>query len=297
MMDIWQDRDWTPMLLGEVSEPFDSEDYIFELKFDGTRTIIFVSPDEIKVFNRRKMDITYLYPELDEIRSLVKRKTIFDGEIIAMENGAPSFQKLQKRAHLKDKRKIKYQSENNPVIFVCYDILYDGKNLIDKEIGSRKKLLEKYEENDVFIKSKYIEKDGIKLYKNVEKMNLEGIVAKKKGSIYEISRRSNSWLKIKNLKVENFYIGGYIDKNESFVISLIIGEYREDKLYYVGKVTLGKKTTLYKKIINKKTILKSPFSDFTRDDVIYLEPNLTCKVNYMERTKNFHLRQPFIRHG
>lgn len=295
MNDLWKDRNWTPMLLGEVSEPFDSKDYIFELKFDGTRTIIFVSPDEIKIFNRRKMDITYLYPELDMIRDLVKRKTIFDGEIISMENGAPSFQKLQKRAHLKDKRKISYQAKNNPVLFVCYDLLYDGESLIDIGIEKRKEKLEKFPENDVFIISKYIEENGIKLFNNVKKLNLEGIVAKQKKSVYEINKRSNSWLKIKNLKTDSFYIGGYIEKKEGFVISLIIGEYRDGKFCYVGKVTLGKKTPLYRQIKDEKVIDQSPFFDLNSDGVTYIRPNLKCNVSYMERTRNMHLRQPFIK--
>lgn len=294
MNNLWQDRSWTPMLLGETLKPFDSPDYLFELKFDGSRTIIFVNPKTIKVYNRRKQDITYLYPELESIRHLVKRDTIFDGEIIAIENGLPSFSKLQKRAHLKNNYKIKYQMEKNPVVFVCYDLLYDNKNLINIPLLDRKKLLDKYIENDVFIKSKYYENAGKRLYKIVKKFNLEGIVAKEKESIYEINRRSDAWLKIKNLNAEEFWIGGYIEKENSYVISLIIGEVVNNKLIYVGKVTLGKKTTLYQQLKNVKEVSKSPFYNYVNEMAVYVKPVLKCKVKYMERTKNNHLRQPFI---
>lgn len=293
-MNLWKNRNWKPMLLGEVTNPFDSEEYIFELKFDGTRTLIFVSPESFKIYNRRNIDITYLYPELEILRQYVKRNTIFDGEIIAMDNGKPSFRKLQERAHLKNKTKIKYQMENNPVIFICYDILYDNKNLIDLPLIDRKKLLENYEDNDYFLKSKYIEKYGINLYEIVIEQDLEGIVAKKKNSEYEIDKRSNSWLKIKNLKEETFFIGGYTEKDSSYVISLFLGEYINNKFNFVGKVTLGKRTSLYKEIKKEKIIKSSPFNNYSNEVVNFIKPHLTCKVKYMERTKNNHLRQPFL---
>lgn len=293
-MNLWENRNWKPMLLGEVTNPFDSEEYIFELKFDGTRTLIFVSPESFKIYNRRNIDITYLYPELEILRQYVKRNTIFDGEIIAMDNGKPSFRKLQERAHLKNKTKIKYQMEKNPVIFICYDILYDNKNLIDLPLIDRKKLLENYEDNDYFLKSKYIEKYGINLYEIVIEQDLEGIVAKKKNSEYEIDKRSNSWLKIKNLKEETFFIGGYTEKDSSYVISLFLGEYINNKFNFVGKVTLGKRTSLYKEIKKEKIIKSSPFNNYSNEEVNFIKPHLTCKVKYMERTKNNHLRQPFL---
>lgn len=294
MIDLWKNRDWTPMLLGEVSEPFNSKDYIFELKFDGTRTIIFANKETVEIYNRRKQNITYLYPELQNLKNLVTQNTIFDGEIISMENGKPSFNKLQKRAHLKNKTKILYQTQKNPVIFVCYDILYENKNLTELPILKRKEILNKYAENDYFIKTKYVENDGIKLYDAVKMFDLEGIVAKEKTSTYETSKRSNNWLKIKNLKIEEFFIGGFIEKETKFTISLILGEYKNNNFYYVGKVVLGKKSEKYKKLKKQNRLSKSPFLDYSNNDAIYVRPKNTCRVKYMERTKNNHLRQPFI---
>ena len=228
-------------------------------------------------------------------KEIVKKNTIFDGEIIIMENGIPSFYKLQKRIHIKNKNKIKYQSKNNPVIFVCFDILYANKNLIDIPLINRKKILDEYKDNDYFIKSKYIEKDGIKLFKNIKQLNLEGIVAISKNSLYEINKRTSSWLKIKNIKEEEFFICGYIEKENNYVISLILGKYINDKLYYVGNVTLGKKTNLYKKIKTQKIINKPLFKELKEKNINYVKPLLSCKINYMERTKKNHLRHPSIK--
>lgn len=294
MRDLWKNRDFSPMLLGEVFEPFNSEDYIFEIKFDGLRAIIFASPKSIKIISRNRVDITHLYPELQSIKKLVKRNTIFDGEIVAMKNDLPSFSKLQERMHLKNKSKISAQMIENPVVFVCFDILYDNKNVIELPIEKRKKLLDKYPENDYFFKSKYIGKSGVEMFKNIKELSLEGIVAKELGTTYEINTRSDSWLKIKNFQEEEFLIGGYVEIKGGYSISLILGEYRDTKFYYVGKVTLGKKKSLYKEIIKEKVISKSPFLDYTLKDINYLNPRISCRVKFMERTNSNHLRQPFI---
>lgn len=292
-MDLWNNRDWTPMLLGEVFEPFNSNDYIFEVKFDGARSIIFASPNSVTIISRNKTDVTKLYPELQCIKKLVKKKTIFDGEIIALDGRYPSFSKLQERMHLKSESMINKQEEENPVTFVCFDILYEDKNLIQLSLMERKKKLKKYKENNCFFVSKYIDEDGINMFNNIKKLDLEGIIAKLKNSPYEISTRSNSWLKIKNYKEENFLIGGYLKTKSDYAVTLILGEYRNNEFYYVGKVTLGMKNNLYKKVLKEKIINKSPFQDFY-ENAVYLNPCLKCSVKYMERTNNNHLRQPFI---
>lgn len=294
-MNIWNDKKWVPMLLKEIDKPFNSKDYLFELKFDGIRAVIFANSNKVIVQSRKKYDISNLYPELQNIKDIVKEDTIFDGEIVSFDNNLPSFSKLQERSHLKDKSKIKTQSKENPVIFVCFDILYHHKkDITNLTLLERKEILNKYEDNEVFVKNKSINDKGILFFNKIKKLDLEGIVAKKKNSIYEINTRSNNWLKIKNFKNETFYIGGYTDTNKNESITLYLGEKRNDKLYFVGKVSIGKKYELYKKIIKSKIKNSSPFEDFNKD-INYLTPNLSCKVQYIERTKSNHLRQPVFR--
>lgn len=292
-MDIFENRDFHPMLLSEVKEPFDSNEYIFELKFDGTRALIFADKNNLKILNRHGKDITYLYPELQEIKKNLKSKVIFDGEIVAFENGVPSFRKLQDRAHLKNKLKIKYQSKNNPIIFICFDILYNNKNITNNSLLERKKELQKFRDNEYFIKNKYIENLGKSFFKKVKSLGLEGIVAKRKNSKYYINKRTNEWIKIKNLKSEIFYIGGYIISNKN-ILSILLGEFKDNKLYYVGKVVISRKAILYDKIKSCKTKKNSVFENFL-EDAFYIEPKYKCLVEYMERTKNNHLRQPVFR--
>ena len=94
---------------------------------------------------------------------------------------------MQQRIHLKNKKTIEYLSTTNPVVFICFDILYEDYDLINLELLKRKKILEKYDDNDFFIKSTYTQKRGKKLYKIIKKMNMEGIVAKKADSKYLIN--------------------------------------------------------------------------------------------------------------
>ncbi len=292
-MNLWNNRHWKPMLLKETDKPFNSDEYLFEIKLDGVRAIIFASPNEVKIMNRKYNDITHLYPELQKIKELVKENTIFDGEIVTFENDKPSFQKLQERTHLKDKKKIEYQSINNPVIFICFDVIYKGKNLTHLSLLKRKQILKEFKENEYFSKLSHIENDGIELFKKIKKRNLEGIVAKLKNSLYEIDIRTNNWLKIKNLYKEKFIIGGYIERKTN-IVSLVLGEYRNNYLYYVGKVTITKQNSLYKKIVKMK-IKTNNFINYEDDNVTFIKPELECYAEYLERTENNHLRQPVYR--
>ena len=104
-MSLWN-KPFTPMLLKEIAKPFNSKDYLFELKYDGERALIFASPHKVIIKNRHNDDITSIFPELQTIKDIIKTKTIFDGEIVSFSKGYPSFSLLQQRAHLKNKIRI-----------------------------------------------------------------------------------------------------------------------------------------------------------------------------------------------
>lgn len=290
-MSLWN-KDIKPMLLGEVREVFDSKEYLYEVKYDGIRVLVFVSKDKVVIRSRYGIDITGLFPEMKVLCKMVKGNVIFDGEIIILDNNKVSFSKLQKRIHLKNKKTIEFLSKTNPVVFICFDVIYEDRDLTNLSLLERKKILSKYEDNDVFIKSTYVIGDGIKLFEAIKKLDMEGIVAKKINSKYLVNERSDNWLKIKNYKSGDFIILGYINKEESHVISLVLGEHLNKKIVYVGKVILGKKRNLADKILKMK---KSKAVVKIKDkDVIYIKPEIKCLIKYLERTENGLLRQPFV---
>ena len=281
-----------PMLLKEEEYSFDSKEYLFEMKFDGIRALIYVSKEEFHIYNRKGIDITNKFPELKEIQNNIKEETIFDGEIILLENGVPNFNKLLERVNIKDSKK---ESKINPVCFVAFDILYQKEDLTKNPLLKRKMLLDKYNDSDTFIKAKYILEKGITFYQKIKKRNLEGMVAKKKDSIYEVGVRSLDWIKIKNWQREIFYIGGYSFNEDHSLLKIYLGEYKKEDFCYVGKVVLKANKKEAQKILKERKYKKSFFKDNIKEEVNYLQPKLTCYVSFLLKTDNNHLRQPIFK--
>ena len=109
------------MLLEEVNEPFNDKNFLYEIKFDGIRALIYVSKNSFKILSRNGTNLTNKYLELKKIQKLVgNHEIIFDGEIIATEGALPSFSLLQKRNKIK---KITDKIiEEVPVTFIAFDI-------------------------------------------------------------------------------------------------------------------------------------------------------------------------------
>lgn len=291
-MNLWNNRNFTPMLLNEEFKPFDSDEYLFELKYDGIRALIFADDKEVYIESRNRNDLTMLFPELQKIKDGCDKKTIFDGEIICLEDGKPSFKNVQKRVHLKNINKIKEEMDSNPAVFMVFDVLfYDGTDLTSLDLIKRKRVLNKFKDTEVFVKSKAYEKDGIKLFKFVKKEGLEGIVAKRKDGKYYINERTSEFIKIKNIQRDEFYIGGYIEKEN--VLSLILVTYDNKKYIYAGKVIIGKKQMISKVLLKEKRV-KNYLANF-EEEAIFIKPRIICFIEYLEKTKNGHLRHPVFK--
>jgi len=284
-----------PMLLNEIFKPFNDKDYLFEIKFDGMRALIFIDNGKILIKSRKNIILNDAFPELLDIKNISKETCIFDGEIVLLEDGKPSFSKLQERCRLKNKYRINDMKKNNPVTFICFDILYKGKDLTNLYLINRKKFLDKFKDTNIFVKSKYFEEKGKDLFKFVKKENLEGIIAKKKNSSYFYDTRTKEWIKIKNFKEEEFFISGFVTIKNKNVISVLLSEKIDDKYFFVGKLLFSYKNKDYKKIISSKSVKN--YLENCKDKSTFIKPLYKVKVNYMERTKNNMLRQPFIKNN
>lgn len=290
-MSAFKDKDIKPMLLHEENKPFDDENYLFEMKFDGIRALIYVSSEEIVIKNRKGFVVNDTFPELLEIKKYIKKECIFDGEIVLMQDDKPSFSKLQERALLKNKKRIEYFRNNYPVTFVCFDILYENKDLMNLPLINRKEILSKYDDNDLFVKSRVVDTKGKELFKFIKKNNLEGIVAKLKSSEYIPGIRTKEWIKIKNVHMEDFYICGYKDGED--VISVLLGEKVGKKYRFVSKVVVGKKRKDYKLIKSCSECKNYLGEDY--EDYIFIKPKYKCTIEFLERTNSNHLRHPVFR--
>ncbi len=198
------------MLMNE-SKPFDSDDYIFELKLDGLRAVLYYDGKQVCVRNKRNDELIERYPELKNTKNFLNAPCVLDGEIICLTLGMPDFSKLQKRALLTNNFKIKLAMQSNPVQFVAYDILQvNDKVLLDTPLMERKQVLENVVvDSEIVTKSRFIEHNGVKFFELTKEQGLEGIVAKRKDSLYYMGKRTSVWLKIKALIDEDFLICGY----------------------------------------------------------------------------------------
>lgn len=295
MSDLFENKNIDPMLLYET-EPFDSDEYIFELKLDGIRCIAYIEPKLVVLQNKRHKDVTDIYPELSDMKKCVKKRVILDGELVVLIDGKPNFYALQKRSLMGDAFKIKLAANKDPVQFVAYDILYfDGKDLTDKPLTERKEVLNKaVTEGHGLSISRYIEKNGKAFFELAKQEQLEGIVAKKKGGLYHVGKRTHDWVKIKVMQDEDLYVCGYQPDENGKVKDLILGYYDDnDNLQCRGKVYLGVSES-DRKIIGefaKKNTVKRPWFDKYKN-AVWIKPELIGTAHFMHETESGGMRQP-----
>ena len=295
-MDLFEEKNISPMLLQEVKEPFDDEDYIHELKLDGIRCIAYIEPKSVSLQNKRFKELSPLYPELSDMCKCVKKKVILDGELVVLTDGKPDFYALQRRSLMTDRFRISLAAKKNSVQFAAYDILYyDGKELTDKPLMERKAILsQNVKEGNGMSISRYIEEKGIAFFELAKKESLEGIVSKKKDGLYHIGKKTHDWIKVKVMQDEDLLICGYQPNEDGKVKDLILGYYDEKgTLKCRGKVYLGISKE-ERKIISdfaKKNTVKKPWFDKYKN-VVWLKPELVGTAHFMHETENGGMRQP-----
>jgi bifunctional non-homologous end joining protein LigD len=294
-MDIFESRKINPMLIAEMKDPFDSPDYIYEIKWDGIRCVSYLDA-ETDIRNKRNKLMAPIFPELQNLHEQVKAKCILDHELLVLKNGMPEFYEVQKRALMTNPFKIKLAADRYPASIIAYDILYyKDKDITMLPLIERKKYLQDVViENEMISVSRYVEDNGIMLFDLVKEKGLEGVVAKKKSSLYWQGKRSKDWIKFKVMATDDCVICGYIIKEKSMT-SLIIGQYDEDVLVYKGHVTLGVSLRVLNQY-NYKVIDYSPFGYVPQgnDNAVWLAPDLVCIVESMP-SENKGFRQPVFK--
>lgn len=179
----------TLMLPTPLPLPFSDPEWLFEPKWDGFRAICFLKDGQVKFVSRKRRSLTR-FNELQEIAELIKAETaIIDGEIVALDrNGLPSFERLR------------YKHPRGAIAFYAFDLLYlDGHDLSSCSLVARKATLKRILPKDNTGRIRYtehVEQAGKQLFKQLETLKIEGMVAKRKDSVYAFAR-SRSWLKIK----------------------------------------------------------------------------------------------------
>lgn len=285
-----------PMLIANKMEPFNDINWIFELKLDGCRCIAYLD-SETSLKNKRNIEMIQKFPELMNLHKYISGPTILDGELIILKNGVPDFFELQRRTLLTDQFKIQLASSRLPASFVAYDCLwFNDDSLLSMPLLDRKEKLDKtvHGENDRFAISRFIENNGIGLYQLADERELEGVIAKKKKSLYFPGKRSKEWIKFKRMEDEDFVVAGYVYKG-AHTYSIILSKYQNGNLVYKGHVTSG----ISKEVVQQLTQTnKSPLNIISiglqNEKVVWVIADHVCTIEFMPNTKK-SLRQPVFK--
>ena len=290
-----------PMEPRSRKEPFDSKEYIYQVKWDGVRIISFIYEKKIRLQNRKLRARTAIYPDFHNLYQYIKaNQAIIDGEMVVLINGKPNFRGILRRDLKTDENAINVAVHRYPATYVAFDLLaLNGEDITGRPLEERLGLLK-----EIAIPHDYFQvidnfEQGKSLYNAIEKAELEGIVAKKRTSPYLLDQKSDYWLKVKTSKDIIAIVCGYTIKDR-MLSSLIMGIYLEDRLHYIGNVATGL-TADDRKILfqnlKKLEVEESPFSKKPKMygvTVKWVSPLLTAKIEFMEWTGNYQLRAPVI---
>jgi bifunctional non-homologous end joining protein LigD len=284
-----------PMLATPVNEPFDGADWLFEIKWDGYRAIAFIQDGNLRLVSRNQNELTERFPELKGLPKFVHAKTaILDGEVVALDDeGRASFSLMQQRTGFRPGGRRGAAKSEVPVLYYAFDLLYlDGYDLRKLPLeGRKKKLASILITGDSVRYSDHYEKQGKALFEMARAKGLEGILAKKRDSIYQ-ERRSTEWLKIKIRHRLEAVIGGYTEPEGSRAHfgSVVLGLYdSQSRLIHVGQAGSGFDQKLLDEVwmlLKKRETRKNPFYGEVEAlrKVYWVKPELVAEIEYAEWT-------------
>lgn len=297
--------DISPMLATLVKEPVAEEGWLYEVKWDGYRCLAYAGHGAVDLRSRNNKSFNEkFYPLCQAFKDL--GQVILDGEIVVLnDKGMADFSALQN-----------WRSEaDGALVYYAFDLLYqDGENLMDRPFTERRARLEDIiPEGGMIRLSKAFDVHGSEFFALADKMNLEGILAKKADSPYRPGARSKDWLKIKTEKHQEAVIGGYtINEHTSRKFSaLLLGVFEGGEFRFIGPVGTGFSDEMQGRILERLRPLITPecpfreVPDFNKPsrfrpnppkaEVTWVRPEVVAEISYRELTPDGAIRHPSFR--
>ncbi|MFI4932036.1 MAG: DNA ligase D [Burkholderiales bacterium] len=295
----------SPQLATQASGLPPNGRWIFEIKFDGYRMLArFDGAAKPRLFTRNGHDWSSKMPVLiDELHALGLRGTWLDGEVVVLgPGGLPDFNALQNAFDGKATRDIRY--------FV-FDVPYfEGHDLRAAPLRERRALLEAWlpqhaSEHVQF--SSAFDADPVNLMRSAEQLKLEGLIAKRDDAPY-VSRRTDSWLKLKLQQRQEFVIAGFTDRGgdaaSQEIGSLLLGVHDDQgQLVPAGNVGTGwsgKTAADLKQRLVRLETPKTPFATapagskrWARRAGVperWVKPQLVAEIVFADWTPDGHIR-------
>jgi DNA ligase D-like protein (predicted ligase) len=290
-----------PMLLLSTEKLPEGDEWMYEIKFDGYRSLAVKSGDRVLLRSRNDNDFTLRYPTIAEALASLPDETVIDGEVVALdEEGKPSFNTLQN-----------YGSTGAPLHFYVFDVMIlAGKDVMAEPLTKRRKLLEKRilpKLDEPIRYSPELKASLVDLIASVKAQGLEGLVAKRWDSRYEHGERSGAWQKMRINRGQELVIAGYTPSAKNFD-ALVIAYYEDGKLIYAARTRNGftpaSRAELFKKI-KPLEIIECPFANLPEKkagrwgagltaakmtECRWLRPQLVGQFEFVEWTDVNHLR-------
>jgi len=296
-----------PMLSEAANEPPVGPEYLYELKWDGIRAMVYIDEGMVRIVSRSQNDITDRFPELLAADKAFRATcAVFDCEIVSLDaEGKPVFKKVINRLMTRGESTIAKLSRSSPVNCYVFDCLYlDGRPLVNEPLTKRREWMRDAVRQDSPYRVSEVVDDGQALFEAARAHKLEGIMAKLRDSKYLPGRRSSAWLKIKVWQTREVVIIGYTrgkgDRGETFG-ALHIAEREDEKLLYRGKVGTGfddEAIREIKKQLKKLSETRKPITKKLTDDKVtaWIEPKMYAEVSYTSITSDKIFREPvFVR--
>jgi bifunctional non-homologous end joining protein LigD len=290
----------TPMAAQGVKALPSGEEWLYELKIDGYRALLMKDGGHVEIRSRRENELTQTYRGVaDATRRVNADQVVLDGEIVAIDdNGRPSFQALQHRG----------SHPGYQIVFYVFDVLHlNGFDLMNLPLSERRALLPQLLEGTGLRQCPELPGTVDDIIAAVRGMGLEGVVAKRRDSLYQPGERSPDWQKLQLQRQQELVIGGYRPDGQN-VDALIVGYYDEVGLRFAGKVRAGLVTHLRRDIAKQLRPFhadRCPFVDLpnvktsrwgggvSADEmrqIQWLRPELVAQIAFVEWTADNRLR-------
>jgi bifunctional non-homologous end joining protein LigD len=273
-------------MLAILGQPFDSDQFFFEFKWDGIRAQAAIDSSGVRLISRGGIEITERYPDLAGLSSL-KEGILLDGELVALKAGKPDLGMLLGNSKVR---------ASAPVLFVAFDILFEHySSLMALPFASRREHLQRAISasycNGVVL-SEGVRGSGRALFQSASAQGMEGVVGKRLSSSYAAGKRNGAWIKVKQRSVLRAVIIGFIDKGDDFQ-SLLLASNSGGVLRYVGRVG-GGFTDHQRARLNPLLRVhprKSPLVPCS-ERALWIEPEYYCTVSFADWTQKGMLRAP-----
>ncbi|HET7477268.1 MAG TPA: non-homologous end-joining DNA ligase [Dermatophilaceae bacterium] len=280
----------------------DGPDWTHEIKWDGMRVLAEVSSGRLRLASRNELDVTVSFPELAGLSAAGPDDMLLDGEVVAMQQGRPSFAALAERMHVHDAARARALAAATPVTYLVFDLLrLYGVDVTTRPLAERRATLERLDLTGPHWRVPPTYDDGAVLRAATLEQGLEGVVSKRWSSRYLPGRRTKEWLKFPHRDAVSVVVGGWRLETDSDrrLGALLVGAPAPGGLRYLGRVGSGLAGREGARVLSQLTPLASPSNPFVdevpRADALgsrWLRPQLVVDVRSLGGTAGGRLRQP-----